>query len=153
MTETLVPVACDNCERVWLRRPGHAACLLCQSTASILPGERYNTSDVALFERVESIVQAAPLPERVWNRLLATLSDVSERSRRPEALLLPVVEELAALQFLQHDPFRERARSRSAVGMLRVLVSARLRFLGRRPTVALADMATLRGRAVTISRD
>ena len=78
-------------------------------------------------------MHAARLPERVWTRLWATLSNVPERARRPEALLLPVVDELPPLQFLlQQETLRERPHLARAVGMLLVVVSARLRFLAPR---------------------
>lgn len=104
-------------------------CPYCHGAACVVPGESYQSGDVARFERIESIVRGAQLPERVWTRLWATLSNVPERARRPELLLLPVIDELPALQFLQHEGFRDRARSIGAVGMLLVVISARLRFL------------------------
>jgi hypothetical protein len=102
----------------------------------VLPGESYHAGDVSCFERIERIVAAGRLPERVWTRLWATLSNVPERARRPDVLLLPVVDELPALQFLQQEGFADRSRLTRAVGMLLVVISARLRFLAARPAEA-----------------
>lgn len=130
MSEMLVPAACDACERVWLARStGASTCPHCHGPARIVPGESYQPGDVPNFERIENAVRAARLPERVWTRLWATLSNVPERARRPEVLLLPVIDELPALQFLMQEGFRDRSRLTGAVGMLLVVISARLRFL------------------------
>ena len=62
----------------------------CNGPADVVPEESYGEADVALFQRIESVVHDEQLPRLTSHRLWATLSNVPERGLRPD-LLLPVV--------------------------------------------------------------
>ena len=69
-----------------------ATCPSCNGPADVVPGESYGEADVALFQRIESVMPEEQLSRLTSHRLWATLSNVAERGRRPDLLLLPVVD-------------------------------------------------------------
>ena len=139
-SDLFLPTACDSCNRTWLAPPELeqvATCPFCKEPAEVVPGESYRAEDDALFERIEGAVLAAHLPELASQRLWATLSNVSERGRRPDLLLLPVVEAMPALQFVQEAFAEDRAQLAHAVGMILVVITSHLRAIeAREPLVA-----------------
>lgn len=113
-----------------------ARCPFCNELGAIIPGESYQADDVVLFERIESIVHVRQLTRVTSHGLWATLSNVSERARRPDLLLLPVVDAMPALQFIQESFARDRAQLARAAGMILAAVTAHLRALEARQSVA-----------------
>jgi hypothetical protein len=127
-----LPTACDRCDRAWLARPDFdqiGTCPFCDGPADVVPGESYDEADVALFETIASIVHDEQLSRVASHRLWATLSNVSERGRRPDRLLLPVVAAIPALQFVQEAFVRQRTQLARAAGMTLVAITAHLRAL------------------------
>jgi hypothetical protein len=104
-------------------------CPFCHDAAHIVPGETYRTNDLELFEKLESAIHVAQLSELSSQRLWTTLSDVCERGRRPELLLLPVVDAIPTLQFVQEAFPNDRAQLAHAAGMMLVIITAHLRAL------------------------
>ena len=130
-----LPTACDRCDRAWLARPDFdqmATCPFCDGPADVVPGESYGEADVALFETSASIVHDEQLSRPTSHQLWATLSNVPERGRRPDLLLLPVVDAIPALQFVQETCTQDRAQLARAAGMILVAISAHLRALESR---------------------
>jgi hypothetical protein len=130
-----LPTACDRCDRVWLAEPRFdhtATCPFCNGPAEIVPGESYRAEDVALFEKIASAVHCEQLSGVASHRLWAILSNVSERAGRPELLLLPVVDAIPALQFVQEEFVRDRAALAQAAGMILACLTAHLRALEAR---------------------
>lgn len=131
-----IPIACQRCDRAWLSTlgaRGNGRCRACGQRAAPIAGESYQDSDVELFERVEAVVYERQLSELNSRQLWATLSNVCERARRPERLLLPAVEAIPALAFLLVPDTAQLARS---VGMLLVAITAHLRALEYRSTAS-----------------
>ena len=93
----------------------------------MVPGESYRAEDVPLFEKIERAVSAAQLSEQSSYRLWATLSDVTERWRRPDHLLLPLIEAIPALKFLIDEFAADRTQLARAVGMSLAAVTTQLR--------------------------
>ena len=133
-----LPTACDKCDRAWLAQLRYeqiATCPFCDCPAEIVPGESYRADDVALFERIASVVHGEQLSGLASHRLWAILSNVSERGRRPELLLLPVFEAMPALRFVQDTFIRDRAQLAQGAGMILAAITAHLRALeGRQPS-------------------
>jgi hypothetical protein len=132
MLALYLPTACDSCDRTWLAPPGieaGATCPFCGGPAHVVPGETYRAEDVELFERIERAIRVAQLAELSSRRLWATLSDVAERGRRPEQLLLPASDAIPALQFVYEAFAADRAQLSRAVGMILVVITAHLRAL------------------------
>lgn len=131
-----LPVYCSACAKACLQpaRPGEAAsCPTCGTPTVVLPGETYSEADVGLFERIEPEVRGAVLSRRAAEHIVAELRDVSARSESPEAVLLRIMDFLPGLHFLipaldlQPTVAMERALLVRAAGMLKTVVSARLR--------------------------
>ena len=80
-----------------------------------------------LFERVEAAIFAAQPSEQVSHRLWVTLSNVAERWRRPELLLLPLIEAIPSLQFVSETFAGDRTQLARVVGMSLVAITTRLR--------------------------
>jgi hypothetical protein len=83
----------------------------------VVPGEVYRAEDKELFDRIASAVFASQPSERVCQRLWVLLSDVAERSRRPDMLLLKAIDEVPALQFLIESFADDRTQLARAIGM------------------------------------
>jgi hypothetical protein len=95
----------------------------------VVPGESYRADDIPLFDKIESAIFAAQPPEQVSQRLWDTLSNVSERSRRPDVLVRAVVDAIPGLQFLIDAFADDRAQLGRAVGIILAVLNARLRTL------------------------
>jgi hypothetical protein len=124
-----VPTACNVCNRTWLAAPFFeraSTCQFCQGPAHVVPGESYRADDIPLFDRIESTISAAQPSEQVSRRLWVTLSDVSQRSLRPQDLLAAVVDELPGLQFLIDAFANDRAQLGRGVGMILAVLSVHL---------------------------
>jgi hypothetical protein len=104
-----------------------AKCRFCGDAARVVPGESYRTRDLALFERIEGAVHAAQLSDLTSQQQWATLNDVPQRRRRPELLMRVVLEALPALAFVPEVAGQDRAQLSHALGMILVVLSARLR--------------------------
>lgn len=129
-SDQYLPTACASCKRIWLappRRGGVAKCRFCGDAARVVPGESYRTRDLALFERIEGAVHAAQLSDLTSQQQWATLNDVPQRRRRPELLMRVVLEALPALAFVPEVAGQDRAQLSHALGMILVVLSARLR--------------------------
>jgi hypothetical protein len=135
MSTLHLPTTCDSCDRTWLAPHDSAqvaTCPACNEPAHVVPGETYRAEDVALFEKIESTMREADLAESTSRRLWAILSNVSDRGRRPELLLLPVVDTLPALHFVSDHLSEDRAQLARTLGMILVVVTAHLRVLEAR---------------------
>jgi len=98
----------------------------------VVPGEAYRADGIPLFDKIESAIFAAQPPEQISQRLWVNLSNVSERSRRPEILVLAVVDAIPGLRFLIDAFANDRAQLGRSVGIILVVLHARLRtFEGR----------------------
>jgi hypothetical protein len=131
-----LPTACDACDQAWLAQARFdqiATCPSCHGTAAIVPGESYEAEDVALFARIAGIVHGEQLSSLASHRLWAVLSNVSERARRPELLLLTVFDAIPALRFVQDTSVRDRAQLALAAGMILAAITAHLRALEAQP--------------------
>lgn len=129
-SDQYLPTACDGCNRIWLappRRGGLAKCRFCNGPACVVPGESYRTRDLSPFERIEGAVHTAQLSDVTSQRLWATLGNVPERRRRPELLLRAVLDALPRLALVPEMASEDRAQLSHALGMLLVVMSARLR--------------------------
>jgi hypothetical protein len=145
MASLYLPTACDRCDRTWLATPAFeepTTCQFCEGPAHILPGESYRADDVLFFERIERAMHGAHVPEHVSNRLWATLSNVSERWRRPDVLLLPVVDAVPALKFLYDTLPQDRTQLARAVGMVLATITTHLRNLEARRSSSATAAAT-----------
>jgi hypothetical protein len=141
-----LPTACDRCDRIWLAEPGLEGvtiCRFCAAPAHVFPGESYRAEDSALFEKIEHEVHAAQLSERTSQELWATLSNVPERRRRPDLLLLPVVVAIPALQFVREGFPEDRTQLSHAVGMILVVISAHIYALEVRQSPGVQREAAL----------
>jgi len=131
MSYTLfIPTACHPCKRTWLASPTFdvaAVCPSCHGQAAVVPGECYRAEDVPLFEEIERAVFAAQLSEQSSYRLWVTLSNVAERWRTPDLLLLPVVEAIPSLRFLIDHSAADRTQLARVVGMTLAVVTTQLR--------------------------
>lgn len=126
----LIPTACHRCGKTWLASPvldARPVCDACHGPVSVVPGECYRAEDRPLFEKIESAVIAARLSESASYRLWGVLSNASERWRRPESLLLPVIDAVPALQFLIDELAADRAQLARAVGMCLATITTQLR--------------------------
>jgi len=142
----LIPTACYSCNRTWLAPPTFelpAVCPFCHGQAEVVPGESYRVEDRALFELIERALFEAQLTEQSSYRLWATLSDVSERWRRPDRLLLPMIDAIPALKFLIDDFAAERAHLARAVGMSLAAVTTQLRTFEAHRRLAVDEAATV----------
>jgi hypothetical protein len=140
-----LPTACEKCDRTWLAPPAceePTTCRFCNGPAHIVPGECYRADDVPFFERIESAVHGAHVSEHVSNRLWATLSNVSERWRRPDVLLLPVMDAVPALRFLLNTFPQDRTQLARAVGMVLATITTHLRTLEARQSSSSSAPAT-----------
>jgi hypothetical protein len=130
-----LPTACSACNRTWLAPPvlGRlATCQFCQGPADVVPGESYRADDIPLFDKIEGAIFAAQPAEQLSQRLWVTLSNVEERSRRPELLVLAVVHAIPGLHFLIEAFANDKAQLARAIGIILVVLNARLRnFEGR----------------------
>ncbi len=127
-----VPIACRSCDRAWLAPPTlqpPPECPRCHQPAEVVPGESYTAADTELFERIERVVHARQLGRGTAQQLWTTVGDVTTRTRRPELLLLTVVDAMPLLQFLQLELGRDRAQLARAVGMVQAVLTAHLRAL------------------------
>ena len=127
---SLIPTACLACRRTWLAPPTFelpAVCPSCHGHADVIPGESYRAEDVRLFEKIERHVSAAQLSQPSSTSLWATLSDVTERWRRPDRLLLPLIEAIPELKFLIDEFAMDRTQLALAVGMSLAAVTTQLR--------------------------
>jgi hypothetical protein len=126
---SLVPTACHVCNRAWLahRTLELPVCRFCHGQAAVVPGECYRSDDVRLFEDIERAVFLSQLSEQSSYRLWVVLSNVSERWRCPDALLVPVVAAVPSLQFLFDDFGTDRTQLSQAVGMILAAVTTQLR--------------------------
>lgn len=127
---SLIPTACHTCSRTWLALPRFelpVVCPSCHGQAEVVPGESYRAEDIPLFEKIERALFDAQLPEPYTYRLWATLSDVSERWRRPDRVLLPLIDAVPALKFLIDDFAADRAQLARAVGMSLAAITTQLR--------------------------
>jgi hypothetical protein len=103
-----------------------------------LPGESYVESDVPLFERIEDAIRPLVISRRTAERVVTDLRDVALRAEAPEAILLRIVDFLPSLHFLipalylQPSLVLERSMLTRATGMVRTIVSTRLRELESR---------------------
>jgi hypothetical protein len=134
-TAMYLPITCDTCDKTWLaglHSEQVATCSACHQPARVVPGETYRAEDVQLFEKIESAIRAAQLSEPASRRLWATLSNVSERARRPELLLLPMVDAVPALHFVSEEFSDNRAQLARVVGMILVVITAHLSVLEAR---------------------
>lgn len=130
-----LPTACLACNRTWLAPPifgRPATCQFCQGPAAVVPGESYRADDIPLFDKIESAIFAAQPPEQISQRLWDTLSNVSERSRRPEMLVRAVVDAIPGLQFLIDAFANDTAQLGRGVGIILVVLNARLRTIESR---------------------
>jgi hypothetical protein len=130
MSSLLIPTGCLPCSRTWLAPPAFelpAVCPSCHGQGNVVPGECYRADDVPLFEAIERAVFAAQLSEQASYQVWALLSNVSERWRRPDLLLLPVVEAIPPLQFLIEEFAADRTQLARAVGMGLAAVTTQLR--------------------------
>lgn len=134
-TARYLPVWCTVCARARLQQlpPGNESkCRSCGAATTVLPGQAYDESDVALFDRVQVAVQATPLGRRTAEHVESELRDVGIRGEAPEAVLLRVLDHLPGLHFLlpalqlQASPVLERELLLRATGMLLTIVTARL---------------------------
>lgn len=123
-----IPTACHTCNRTWLAPSTFElpVCPSCHGEAHVVPGECYRAEDVPLFEQIERVVFAAQLSEQSSYRLWAMLSNVTERWRRPDRLLLPVVDAIPSLQFLITEFGADRTQLARAVGMSLAAVTTQL---------------------------
>ena len=130
-----LPVWCSVCARARLQLvpPGNESkCRSCGAATTVMPGQAYAESDVALFDRIEAAVQATPLGRRTAEHVERELRDVAIRGEAPEAVLLRVLDHVPGLHFLlpalqlQASPVLERALLLRATGMLLTIVTARL---------------------------
>src|SRR5690349_11048666 len=124
----LVPTACHLCSKTWLAPPPKElppVCHSCHGQAEVVPGECYRPEDVALFERIERAVYAAQLSEPSSYRLWVVLSNASERWRKPDDLLQPLVDTIPALKFLIDELARDRAQLARCIGMSLAVVATR----------------------------
>jgi hypothetical protein len=130
-SELQVPSACLSCDRAWLASAleQNARCPFCGGPAAVIPGESYQAEDAALFQRIERVLHNRRLSRLTSQGLWTILSNVSERGRRPNFLLLPVVDAVPGLQFIQDDFIRDRARLAQAAGMILVVITAHLHAL------------------------
>jgi hypothetical protein len=124
-----LPTACNECNRAWLAPPifdRAATCQFCEGPAHVVPGEAYRADDIPLFDRIESAISAAQPSEQLSRRLWVTLSNVPQRSRRPEDLVLAVVEAIPGLQFLLDGFANDRAQLGRGVGMILAVLTTHL---------------------------
>ena len=124
-----LPTACYECGRTWLAPPTFelpSMCQFCQGSAHVVPGESYRAEDIPLFERIESAISAEQPSEPLSHRLWVSLSNVSERWRRPEALVLVASDAVPGLQFLIEAFANDRTELARAIGMVVAVLAARL---------------------------
>jgi hypothetical protein len=127
-----VPIACDRCNRAWLAQASteqNVTCPFCGSAAEVVPGESYREEDVSLFRKLESVIRCQQLSLNMSHQLWTFLSNVSERARRPDLLLIPVFKAIPALQFVLEDFSVDRPRLSQAAGMMLVAINVQLRAL------------------------
>jgi len=125
-----LPTACCICSRTWLAPPTFdlpSTCQFCQGAAQIVPGESYRADDIPLFDKIESAISAAHPSEQVSHRLWGTLSNVAERWRRPESLVVVAIDAIPRLRFLSEAFTDDRTQLARAIGMILAVLSARLR--------------------------
>jgi hypothetical protein len=141
MTRPYLPVQCSTCGKVQLVacEAGQVpSCRGCSAPTAFLPGESYGETDVALFDRIEDAIRPLPLSRRTAERVVTELRDVALRTEAPEAILLRIVDFLPSLHFLipalylQPSMALERSMLARATGMVRTIVSTRLRELESR---------------------
>lgn len=72
-------------------------------------------------------MRGRPGSRRVCHQLWANLSDVYERSQRPQRLLALVVDAIPELQFVQNELYRRPVHVPRALGMILIVITARLR--------------------------
>lgn len=131
-----VPRACVHCDRVWLAstedQPPVSACPECGRPADVVPGQSYQAADSELFQRIEQAMHSRRLSPSVGHRLSASLSDAYTRAHRPARLLASLIEAIPELQFVQSELSRYPDRMTRALGMVLIVLSARLRSEARR---------------------
>jgi hypothetical protein len=124
-----LPTACYACGRTWLAPATFELPSLCQSChgpALVVPGESYRAEDVASFEKIESAISAQLPSEQVSHQLWVALSNVSERWRRPEDLVLVAIDAIPSLQFLIDASAEDRTQLARAIGMILAVLTTRL---------------------------
>jgi hypothetical protein len=127
-----LPIACGRCNRAWLAQASteqNVTCPFCGSAAEVVPGESYRDEDVSLFRKIESVIHCQQLSLNMSHRLWTFLSNVSERARRPELLLIPVFDAIPALRFVLEDISEDRPRLSQAAGMMLVAINVHLHAL------------------------
>ena len=126
----LIPTACHSCNRAWLAPPPFeqtSTCPVCHGPADVVPGECYRAEDIPLFEKIERSVHEAQLSEQSSYQLWVMLSNASERWRRPEDLMLPVITTIPTLRGVVVEMGSDRAQIARAVGMSLAAVATQLR--------------------------
>jgi hypothetical protein len=140
-TSPYLPVQCAACGKTQLAasQVGEVpSCRNCGAPTAFVPGESYTEADVPLFERIEAAIHPVPLSRRTAERVVTELRDVALRAEAPEAILLRIVDFLPSLHFLipalylQPSLLLERSMLARAAGMVRTIVSTRLRGLESR---------------------
>jgi hypothetical protein len=125
-----LPTACYACGSTWLAPPTFELPSLCQSChgpAHVVPGESYRAEDIASFEKFEGAISAQQPSEQVSHQLWVALSNVSERWRRPEDLVLVAIDAIPSLQFLIDAFAEDRTQLARAIGMILAVLTTRLR--------------------------
>jgi len=102
-----------------------APCPRCGSWVVIAPGQVYRAEDVALFRRIESIINASELSREDGSEVVAALTDGVIRRRNPEYCLVKVVDAVPALQFLLDGFPVDRTQLARAAGMILTIVTTR----------------------------
>jgi hypothetical protein len=97
-----------------------------------LTGDSYRAKDLALFDRIASVIHREQPSTLASYQLWAILSDASERRVRPHLLLLPVFDALPALRFVEDASIRDRAQLARGAGMILAVITAHLRALEAR---------------------
>lgn len=133
MSPLFIPTACLTCDRTWLAPfELSGVCPSCHGSAEVVPGECYREEDRLLFEKIERAVFRAQLTEQTSYRVWATLSNVSERWRRPDQLLSAVAEAVPSLGFLVDEFAADRTQLSKAIGMSLATVTIHLRTIEAR---------------------
>lgn len=103
----------------------------------MLPGALYSAEDEKLFERIAIAVTSDLVSQRVARRIVTELRSIPSQADAAQMLLLRIIDELPALAFLIPElHFRpttaaHRAQMATAMGMLQIIVGARVRQLER----------------------
>jgi hypothetical protein len=99
-----------------------AACPKCGGQAQVIPGELYRASEAALFDQIESAVNAHALTPTEMLAITVELINIVERTRAPAAMLSRIVVLLPALHFLADESQHDNLRMVRGMGMLLAIV-------------------------------